>query len=369
MKILFLSKRIYTNKDLVRDRYGRIYELSSVLAALGHRVCGLALDYRRKGYAETRVEPAGTNPEWYSLNLFPNPVGSLAKYAAVVDRLVKEFSPDVLISVSDVYHVIFGDRLARKHDITHVVDIYDNYEAFNAARLPGAVALYRRVLSRADGAVCVSRNLKNFVLETCRPVNEPIVITNAVDKDIFMPHDKSECRRHLGLPPDKTLIGLGGALSEIRGMGAIFQAHWRLVDSDPDIHLVLAGSADETTSIPESSNVHYLGELDYRDMPLFYSSLDVGIIINSDTSFARFCFPQKFFEMLACGLPIAVASIGDVKDMMGSCSQALFRPGDGDGLAETILMQLARPCRPDVEVVSWDSQGALLSEYLEKTAT
>ena len=369
MKILFLSKRVYTNKDLVRDRYGRVYEFSSALAGLGHRVCGLALDYRRRGFAETRVEPEGVNPEWYSRNLFPNPIGGLRKYIAGVAGLVDEFSPDVLISVSDVYHVILGDWLARQYGITHVIDIYDNYEIFKAARLPGMVALYRRALSRANGVVCVSRNLKRYVLATCNPTKEPEVITNAVNEDVFTPHDKDACRRRFGLQSDKALIGLGGAMFKRRGMETIFQAHRVLADANPDIHLVLAGSTDETTAIPESGDVHYLGKIDYRDMPLFYGALDVGIIINRDTSFARYCFPQKFFEMLACGLPMVVAAIGDVKDMMAGCSQALFRPGDANGLAEAILMQHARPCRPDIEVVSWERQGALLSEFLEKTST
>lgn len=348
------------------ERYGRVYEFSSALAKLGHRVCGLALDYRRRGYAGPQPEPAGRNPEWYSRNLFPNPVGGVRRYVATAARLVGEFSPDVVLSISDVYHVILGDWLARRYDIYHVADIYDNYEIFKAAGLPGAVALYRRALSRADGVVCVSRHLKNFVLESCTPVNEPVVITNAVEKDIFTPQDRFACRRHLGLPVHKTLIGLGGAMFKRRGMEAIFQAHRMLVDSDPDIHLVLAGSTDETTAIPDSEYVHYLGKLDYGDMPRFYGALDVGIIINRDTSFARYCFPQKFYEMLACGVPLAVASIGDVCDMMQGCPQALFRPGDADGLARAIRAQLARPCRPEVEVLSWDRQGALLSEFLEK---
>jgi glycosyltransferase involved in cell wall biosynthesis len=103
-------------------------------------------------------------------------------------------------------------------------------------------------------------------------------------------------------------------------------------------------------------------------MPLFYCALDVGIIINKETSFARYCFPQKFFEMLACELPMVVASIGDVKDIMSGCPQALFQTGDENELADAIRMQLHRPCRPDIEAVSWDRQAAVLAEYLDNNA-
>ncbi len=369
MKILFLSKRIYTNKDLVRDQFGRVYEFSRQLASMGHQVRGLAFDYRRNGPGESIEGPEAKGPEWDACNLFPNPVGGIKRYIAEVKRLVEEFSPDVLVSVSDVYHVILGDWLARKYRLIHVVDIYDNYEIFRAARYPGVIALYRRALSRANGVVCVSHQLKKYVLDTCKPNNIPEVVTNAVDKDLFRPHDRAECRQHFGLPAGSKLIGLGGAMFKRRGVESILQAYQVLTDSYPDIHLVLAGSTDKTTAIPDNEKIHYLGKLDYELMPLFFCSLDVGIIINKDTSFARYCFPQKFFEMLACRLPMVVASIGDVRDMMEDCTQALFRPGVVKELVDAIDRQLAEPCMPVIDVVSWEHQGALLSEFLEKTST
>ena len=82
----------------------------------------------------------------------------------------------------------------------HVADLYDDYECFGAARLPGVKWLYRKALSRADGIVCVSNSLKGHVMSTARPSNEPQVILNAVDKALFRPLAKSECRERLDLP-------------------------------------------------------------------------------------------------------------------------------------------------------------------------
>ena len=101
-------------------------------------------------------------------------------------------------------------------------------------------------------------------------------------------------------------------------------------------------------------------------MPLFYGSLDVGIIANKASDFGRYCFPQKFFEMLSCGTPMVVAATGEVRELMRSCKQALFRPEMAEDLSMAILSQLEAPCMPAVGVPSWDQQGALLSSYLEK---
>lgn len=40
MRILVLSKRRYTGKDLLDDRYGRLYEIPAGLVARGHAVVG-----------------------------------------------------------------------------------------------------------------------------------------------------------------------------------------------------------------------------------------------------------------------------------------------------------------------------------------
>jgi teichuronic acid biosynthesis glycosyltransferase TuaC len=94
--------------------------------------------------------------------------------------------------------------------------------------------------------------------------------------------------------------------------------------------------------------------------------LDVGIITNKASGFGRYCFPQKFFEMLSCGTPMVVAATGEVRDLMKACKQALFRPEIVSDLSMAILSQLESPCIPVVDIPSWDKQGTLLSSYLEK---
>ena len=47
-KILVLTKRQYTHKDLLDDRFGRLREIPLELARRGHRVTGLCLSYRSR---------------------------------------------------------------------------------------------------------------------------------------------------------------------------------------------------------------------------------------------------------------------------------------------------------------------------------
>ncbi|MCU0974490.1 MAG: hypothetical protein MUF80_11140, partial [Burkholderiales bacterium] len=46
MRVFFLAKRYYTNKDLLEDRFGRLFHLPVQLAAQGANVAVTAMDYR-----------------------------------------------------------------------------------------------------------------------------------------------------------------------------------------------------------------------------------------------------------------------------------------------------------------------------------
>lgn len=66
MKIAFLCKRYYTNKDLISDQFGRNFELPKLLKNSGHEVVVFALDY--KGKKIERVTLAGV--QFLSLPVF-----------------------------------------------------------------------------------------------------------------------------------------------------------------------------------------------------------------------------------------------------------------------------------------------------------
>jgi len=364
MKVLVLAKRFYTGKDMLNDHYGRVYEFSRVLASLGHSVHGIVLDYRRSGDAGGDGCIQDGELSWETERLFTGPFPGIPAYLERINSAVTRLAPDTVLSVSDVFHVVLGDWLAKKHGLRHLADLYDNYESFSAARIPGSVSLFRRALRRADGIVCVSQPLATYVRNKCRLGTTPQIINNAVDDKLFLPRSRIACRRKLNLPEGKILVGYGGAIAVSRGIDVLFQAHRELRAVNPDIHLVLAGPVDKLTYVPGNKDIHYLGELGYKVMPEFFGSLNVGIVSNRDSSFGRYCFPQKFFEMLACGIPVVTASTGEMTDLMKGCLSALFQPEAVKDLVSAIRKQLDTPCKPDIEIPSWERQGAILSDYL-----
>ena len=362
MRILVLTKRQYTNKDLIDDRYGRLYELPEELVRLGHQVSGLCLSYRPRDEGHLlgpKIDEGLVN--WYSVNAGKLIIQGIRHYLKVLNDLCVEFKPDIILASSDALHIVYGVHAANKQNIPCVVDLYDNYESFALTRLPSLLPLFKRAIRRAAGVICISNALERYVTEQYKPTGTIKVLANGIPGGHFHPMDRRQCRKELGLPVDVKLIGTAGAIGASRGIDVLFQAAKELIAKDPSIHLILAGSVESGTNVPEGQNIHYLGELKYKQVPRLFNALDVGIICNSDSPFGRYCFPQKAYEMLACGLPVVAADVGTMSELFSDCAECLYELNNQQALVKSIETQVADPTSHDNEIQTW----AMLAQQLE----
>jgi len=81
MRIIVLSKRQYTNKDVIDDRYERLWEIPMALASEGHTVTCVCLSYQsRKRGSEVFTASNGRSIRWINVNLGPFGVLGFLKY-------------------------------------------------------------------------------------------------------------------------------------------------------------------------------------------------------------------------------------------------------------------------------------------------
>jgi teichuronic acid biosynthesis glycosyltransferase TuaC len=305
MRIAYLCKRRYMAKDVIADRYARLYEIPFQLARLGHPVRAWCLSYRG-GDAGRWTHDAGAAPvEWISRGLWPG----AGAYPLGVLREVREFAPDLVIGASDIPHVVLAGWLARKLGRPWVADLYDNFESFGQAWIPGFVPALRASVRRADLVLTTSEPLKDLVVGGYRARGEVIAMPSSVDKRVFRAGDRAEARRALGLPVEARLVGTAGSLFPHKGIADLYGAWPKLRDAHPDLHLVLAGPRGDVRP-PAEARVHDLGSLPHERVADLFRALDVGAICVRETKFGRYCFPQKAYEMLACGLPVVAADVG-----------------------------------------------------------
>jgi len=360
MRVLVVCKRQYTGKDLVRDRFGRLYELPVGLAKLGDDVRICTLSYRRRAGAKVgRFDGIGV--EWHSLDAFP---AGLARHDAWLDDVVANWKPDVVWASSDMVQAVLAMRWSRRRGIPCVIDLYDNYESFGLSRLPGLTAAFRNACRDAAALTVVSDSLADYVRARYR-VSCPVgTVVNGVRKDIFHPRDKDLARDALGLPREARVVGTAGALTAHRGISDLFDAFERLAGHDENLWLIHAGPTDGSVRRKCHPRIVDFGMLPQKRVPDLLAALDVGVVCNRDSAFGRYCFPLKLYEMIAMRIPVVAAALGDVQQLLADQPQCLYAPGDVAMLGERIATQLSAPLVPGISSPTWDDCAGSLQRLL-----
>jgi glycosyltransferase involved in cell wall biosynthesis len=355
VRILVLTKRQYMAKDLLDDRFGRYRELPLELARLRHEVRGICLSYRARTAGRFDDDADGKGAvAWLAVNL--SDIGAYLKQAG---KWMKDFHPDIVWAGSDAFHVMFGVWLARRHGARSVADLYDDYGIFPATRRAGALPLYRRALRRADGVVCFSRRMAELVERGGRS-GPTTVVESGVRTDLFRKLDKEKCKEALRLPKDARIIGTAGALYKSRGVDTLLNA-FEMLAADSRIHLAVAGDRD--VALPRRADVHDLGMLAADRVPLLFGALDVAVSCYRDSPQGRVSFPQKAYEIIACGTPLVAAAVGSMNELLAGHPECLFDPEYPESLARAVRRQLENPTTVSVKAPGWSEQAGLLEKF------
>lgn len=358
LKILVITKRQYTNRDLLDDLFGRLRELPFELGTGGHSVRGLCLSYNNRKEEITRDGPV----TWESLNAGVLKLPGLMRFIARASLLA--FRADVIWACSDSFYGIIGYWLSRRFHVPIVFDLYDNFEYFLAAKIPGIKQLYRHVVRKSDVVTCVSHPLSRLVRSYGRK-GPLFVLENAVPKSLFRPMDKNESRAELGLPPQQRFVGTAGALEQNRGIPLLLDAFFMLRERYPNLSLALAGPLNVT--LPRDPRIHYLGVLPYKKIPRFLNALDVAVVCNRDNEFGRYCFPQKAREIMACRIPLVAAKVGSMMHLLSGHPEWLYDSEDAGSLAKAISDRLSDRTTDYGDIPDWSQLAVQLERILLET--
>jgi teichuronic acid biosynthesis glycosyltransferase TuaC len=366
MRILVLTKRQYTNRDLIDDRFGRLRELPLALSSLGHKVEGVCLSYRGRDEGKINDVEKNARVTWHTLNAMRLMPLGLKNYWSAVAKIGRELRPNIVWACSDAFHAILGIHVAKSVGASLIIDLYDNFESFTATRLLGVKFMFRKALRSARGITCVSKPLARYVFETSSFQGPVAIIENAVPEGRFYPMNQVACRREFGLPKDGVFIGSAGAIAKSRGIETLFRAFDILARERTDIHLVLAGACDKGLTFPKNPRTHYLGMLPPESVPAFLSMLNVAVVCNRESAFGKYCFPQKFHEAVACNVPVVAAGTGTMKELLKKNPQCLYKPDNADDLADALRRQLNNPILLSIKIPTWDELGGKLSNFFKE---
>jgi glycosyltransferase involved in cell wall biosynthesis len=359
VKILVVTKRYTSAKDISEESVGRPSCLFEALHECGHEVSFLLADYTRKervrkkkGAIEFDIRPFG-------------PFRFFQFRRAVYERL-DGGGYDCVIAEGDPVFALAAQRPCERLGVPFVYDLMDNYETYTIYRLPLFGMVDRRILKKAHLLVYVTGSLRRKY-EAFR-FGPGVVVGNGVDLDRFRPHDRTTARRRFGLPEGVPVIGYFGYIVDYKGVSQLLGAHALLRRKGLKPLLLLAGNRHRGMKL-EDEGVVYRGIVPHGDIPFYIGACDVIVVPNASNDYTNYCFPLKILEALACDRTVVATDLPPVRELLGAGCRRLAIPGDAVDLAikiEDALHSPAQGSRKMAERHSWIKRAKDLEDALRR---
>lgn len=241
----------------------------------------------------------------------------------------------VLAWQADVVHANDADTLLpawRIQKATGVPYVYDAHEIWTHRVKAGTRPVARRweawvekrLAPRAAATITVSPSIVTWMRMKLRLATDPTLIRNIPPlQDRSLTRADGRLRELAGLDPSARVIAYCGAITANRGIEETVAA---LPFLDDDTHLVLLGRGSEVylaslrARIEAQSltdRVHFAGIVPSAQVPAALMDADASVVfVRPVTLNQRYCLPNKLFESIHAGLPIAATNVPDMAEIV-----------------------------------------------------
>lgn len=210
------------------------------------------------------------------------------------------------------------------------------------------------LFEKADLITCVSKPLKEQLMERGIEEGKVIVTPNGVEPDRYNPFISGiRIRQKYAISEDKFVIGFIGTFGKWHGTEILLEAFQKLrIRSGTEFNnrLLLIGDGMKMPYIREKIQEYHLedfviltGSIPQQDGPEYLAACDILVsptIRNPDGS-PFFGSPTKIFEYMAMGKAIITSAVDQIEEIFVNEEDALLcEPGDIDELCNTLYRLL-----------------------------
>jgi hypothetical protein len=142
----------------------------------------------------------------------------------------------------------------------------------------------------------------------------------------------------------KPVIGWFGVIDERVDYELIRQA----ATLRPDYSFVMVGPVVKVdpASLPQASNIHWMGGRDYKELPNYCRALDICMMCFAINEATEFINPTKALEYLATGKPVISTPVRDVVRQYSNLVDIVRTPGE---FVEAIDRLIANPNKDRIQ--------------------
>ena len=213
-----------------------------------------------------------------------------------------------------------GRRLAQEWEVPHVATFHTLAKAKMQAR-PGEREPFlrseveRELMASADLIISSSPQEKEAMVRLYGASEEGIqIVPPGVDLSLFRPLDGQEARSRIGLNGEKIILYVG-RIEPLKGLELLCQATAIMEIDEPFRVLVIGGDLEGEKEVVRlkslsqqtetSPALEFVGRMDQRMLPVYYSAADVCVVPSYYESFSLVAL-----EAMACGTPVVACRVG-----------------------------------------------------------
>lgn len=174
------------------------------------------------------------------------------------------------------------------------------------------------------------------------------LVPNGADPSMFDPADDGVDFRQAHHLTEKFVVMYAGAHGMSNDLEVVLEAARQLAEDTPEAEIVLVGDGKEKSALMARAaamslpNVTFLPSVPKTGMAEALAAADACIAILKPLEEYKWTYPNKVFDYMAAGRPVALAIDGVIREVVEAADCGLFAaPGHPSALAEAIR-QLAR---------------------------
>lgn len=247
-----------------------------------------------------------------------------------------------------------------------IYDYIDN--AFGFTKLPyHVIKMWQNLVVNSNFIITTSKSLTKQI-NLIRNENVHLV-TNGVEYNIFS-SPQSQYKQS-DLPNDKKIVGYIGAIYPWLD----FELIAYLCSKITNINFVFIGKehpeiANSLTSLKKYNNFFYLGFKNYKDIPTYLSSFNIGIIPFKRNELTECVNPVKLFEYSAIGIPTVCTNFSDDLEEF---KNLIFISRTNEEFLQNIFFALEKSTQPEfvdkiknfAKANDWDEKYRIIKSLIE----
>ena len=258
-----------------------------------------------------------------------------------LDRAMREFRPDVVLSYWAHPDGEVAVRMARRHNVPAVAMVGGS-DVLLLARSGSRRRAILKVLERADAVVIVSDHLAKVLVSDGIDRDKLRVVRRGVDRAVFSPGDRVISRRGLGLPEGRTLLVAVGRLVPVKGFQHLIEACSVLKARGRAFDCCILGDGPlkgelqaQIERLGLQGTVELRGPQSQLELAEWYRAANMTVLSSLSEG-----VPNVLLESVACGTPFVATYVGGVPEIADLRHDRLVPPEKPVALADAIDCQL-----------------------------